>query len=50
LLKDIAGLKYKEIKDIGIFNDLSFSSLPRLYRISRDRKKDEGQELKLKKV
>jgi len=28
---------------------LSFSSLPRLYRISRDRKKDEGQELKLKK-
>jgi hypothetical protein len=42
LLKDIAGLKYKEIKDIGIFSDLSFSSLPRLYRISRDRKKDEG--------
>jgi hypothetical protein len=42
LLKDEAGLKYREIRDIDIFSDLSFSSLRRLYRISKDRKKGKG--------
>jgi hypothetical protein len=39
LLKDEAGLKYREISDIDIFSNLSFSSLRRLYRISKERKK-----------
>ena len=39
LLKDEAGLKYREISDIDISSDLSFSSLRRLYRISKERKK-----------
>ena len=42
LLKDEAGLKYREISDIDIFSDLSFSSLRRLYRISKERKKGDG--------
>jgi hypothetical protein len=32
LLKDKAGLKYKDICDISVFSDLSFTSLPVLYR------------------
>jgi len=36
-----AGLKYKEISDFRIFCDLSYSSLRRLYRTSKDRMKDE---------
>jgi hypothetical protein len=39
LLKDEAGLKYREISEIEIFSDLSFSSLRRLYRISKERKR-----------
>lgn len=38
LLKDEAGLKYREISEIAIFSDLSFSSLRRLYRISKERR------------
>jgi REP element-mobilizing transposase RayT len=44
LLKDEAGLKYREISEIDIFSDLSFSSLRRLYRISKDRKRQERTE------
>jgi hypothetical protein len=44
LLKDEAGLKYREISEIDIFSDLSFSSLRRLYRISKDRKREERKE------
>jgi hypothetical protein len=40
LLKDEAGLKYREIREIDIFSDLSFSSLRRLYRISKERKRE----------
>jgi len=40
LLKDEAGLKYREISEIDIFSDMSFSSLRRLYRISKERKKE----------
>jgi hypothetical protein len=43
LLKDEAGLKYREIRDIDIFSDLSFSSLRTLYKISKDRKIDRKQ-------
>jgi hypothetical protein len=32
LLKDKAGLKYKDIYDISVFSNLSFTSLPLLYR------------------
>jgi hypothetical protein len=32
LLKYKAGLKYKDICDISVFSDLSFTSLPVLYR------------------
>ncbi len=32
LLKDKAGLKYKEISEMGIFSNLSFTSLSDLYR------------------
>ena len=39
LLKDLAGQKIREISDLYIFNDLSFSSLRRLYRIRKERKK-----------
>jgi hypothetical protein len=41
LLKDKAGLKYREINDIVIFSDLSFSSLRRLYRISKERRREQ---------
>jgi REP element-mobilizing transposase RayT len=46
LLKDKAGLKYREISDIVIFSDLSFSSLRRLYRISKERRRNERTEEK----
>ena len=46
LLKDKAGLKYREISDIVIFSDLSFSSLRRLYRISKERRSKERRKLK----
>lgn len=39
LLKDEAGLKYREIREIDIFSELSFSSLRRLYKISKERKR-----------
>jgi hypothetical protein len=39
LLKDAAGLKYRDISDIDIFSDLSFSSWRRLYRISKEERK-----------
>jgi len=32
LLKDKAGLKYKEISGISVFSNLSFSSLRELYK------------------
>jgi hypothetical protein len=35
LLKDKAGLKYKEISGISVFSNLSFSSLRELYRRTR---------------
>ena len=37
-LKDIAGLKYKEIRDIDLFQNLSFSSLGSIYRNMKKRK------------
>ncbi len=42
LLKDKAGLKYKEISEISIFSDLSFASLRDIYRSARkmDKKMD----------
>ena len=46
LLKDKAGLKHREISDIVIFSDLSFSSLRRLYRISKERRSKERRKLK----
>jgi hypothetical protein len=41
LLKDKAGLKSREISEIDIFSDLSFSSLGRLYRISKERRSND---------
>jgi REP element-mobilizing transposase RayT len=38
LLKDKAGLKYKEISEFDVFSNLSFSSLRSLYYISRQKK------------
>ena len=46
LLKDKAGLKYREISDIVIFSDLSFSSLRKLYRISKERRRKERTKVK----
>ncbi len=39
LLKDKAGLKYREISEMDIFSGMGFSSLRRLYRLSKERKK-----------
>ena len=39
LLKDKAGLKYKEISEIIVFSNLSFSSLRDLYGRTRKRAK-----------
>jgi integrase len=39
LLKDKAGLKYKEISEISVFSNLSFSSLRDLYGRTRKRAK-----------
>ena len=39
LLKDRAGLKYKEISEISVFSNLSFSSLRDLYGRTRKRAK-----------
>jgi hypothetical protein len=39
LLKDLTGLKYKEINAICIFSDLSFSSLRSLYRRTKNKSK-----------
>jgi REP element-mobilizing transposase RayT len=46
LLKDKAGLKYREVSDIVIFSDLSFSSLRRFYRISKERRSKERTKVK----
>jgi hypothetical protein len=40
-VKEKAGLKYREISDIVIFGDLSFSSLRRLNRISKEKLRKE---------
>ena len=40
LLKDKAGLKYKEISEISVFSNLSFTSLRDLYRRTRKRVKE----------
>jgi hypothetical protein len=40
LLKDNAGLKYREIEGFEIFADLSFASLRSIYR-NMERKKEE---------
>jgi hypothetical protein len=46
LLKDEAGLKYREISKIDIFSDMGFSSLRRLYRLSKERKKEKDRDEK----
>jgi len=43
LLKDQAGLKYREISEIDIFSDMGFSSLRRLYRLSKERKNEKAR-------
>jgi hypothetical protein len=40
LLKDKAGLKYKDINEINVFSNLSFSSLRSLYRRAKKAKRD----------
>jgi len=44
LLKDKAGLKYKDIGEFDIFSDLSFSSLRSLYYISRQKRKKKNSQ------
>ena len=41
LLKDNAGLKYREIEGFEIFADLSFASLRSIYRNMKRKKKKE---------
>jgi hypothetical protein len=41
LLKDKAGLKYREIAEVEIFSDLSFASLRSIYRNMKARPTDE---------
>ena len=43
LLKDEAGLRYREISEIDIFSDMGFSSLRRLYRLSKERKEEKDR-------
>ena len=38
LLKDMAGLTYREIKELDIFSDLAFSSLGRIYANAKKKK------------
>ncbi len=40
LLKDKAGLKYKDINEISVFSNLSFASLRSLYRRTKKAKRD----------
>ena len=50
LLKDEAGLKYREISEIDIFGNARFSSLRRLYRLSKERKKEKDRDEKNRKL
>ena len=45
LLRDKAGLKYKDINDICVFSNLSFSFLRVLYRRTKNKKKIAGPEI-----
>jgi hypothetical protein len=40
MLKDKAGLKYKDINEISIFSNLSFASLRSLYRRTKNAKRE----------
>jgi len=44
LLRERAGLKYKDISEFDVFSDLSFSSLRSLYHISRQKKDSLGNQ------
>jgi len=44
LLKDLAGLKYTEIMELPIFRELLVTSLPKLYRDAKRRKKESKDE------
>jgi hypothetical protein len=39
LLKDMAGLTYREIMELDIFSDLAFSSLGRIYANAKKKKR-----------
>ena len=44
MLKDKAGIKYKDINEISVFSNLSFSSLRSLYRRTKKAKRDRIKE------
>jgi hypothetical protein len=44
MLKDNAGIKYKDINEISVFSNLSFSSLRSLYRRTKKAKRDRIKE------